>query len=135
MLKMLDDGNKSSGGLGKARVFFGIAGFIRFMAGCMILMTKRSYVALLGGHYLYHCETRTSFLCAPQNWQARRRATLNEHIQAGGHVQELLSQVCVAFKDRECGSSYTYDITSTLQHNLTGSSRSVQGDWALALRS
>lgn len=26
MLKMLDDGNKGSGGLGKARVFFGIAG-------------------------------------------------------------------------------------------------------------
>ena len=26
MLKMLEDGNKSSGGLGKARVFFGIAG-------------------------------------------------------------------------------------------------------------
>ena len=22
----------------------------------MILITKRSYVALLGGHYLYHCE-------------------------------------------------------------------------------
>jgi hypothetical protein len=74
MLKMLDDGNKSSGGLGKARVFFGIAGsycltichsthnkhmlgFIRFTAGWyMILITKRSYVALLGGHYLYHCE-------------------------------------------------------------------------------
>lgn len=26
MLKMVDDGNKSSGGLGKAKVFFGIAG-------------------------------------------------------------------------------------------------------------
>lgn len=26
MLKMLDDGNKASGGLGKARVFFGVAG-------------------------------------------------------------------------------------------------------------
>lgn len=26
MLKMLDDGNRASGGLGKARVFFGIAG-------------------------------------------------------------------------------------------------------------
>jgi hypothetical protein len=26
MLKMLDDGNKASGGLGKAKVFFGIAG-------------------------------------------------------------------------------------------------------------
>jgi hypothetical protein len=74
MLKMLDDGNKSSGGLGKARVFFGLAGaytmfigcmwlqgnvkgFIRFTAGWyMILVTKRTVVALLGGHYLYHCE-------------------------------------------------------------------------------
>lgn len=26
MLKMLDDGNRGSGGLGKAKVFFGIAG-------------------------------------------------------------------------------------------------------------
>ena len=74
MLKMLDDGNKASGGLGRARVFFGIAGkfmhssasciyptntlgFIRFTAGWyIILISKRSVVALLGGHYLYHCE-------------------------------------------------------------------------------
>ena len=27
MLKMLDDGNKASGGLGKAKVFFGVAGW------------------------------------------------------------------------------------------------------------
>ena len=27
MLKMLDDGNKGSGGLGKPKVFFGIAGW------------------------------------------------------------------------------------------------------------
>jgi phosphatidylinositol 3,5-bisphosphate 5-phosphatase len=73
MLKMLDDGNKAQGGLGKPRVFFGVAGrfpsatcsmhthslgFIRFTAGWyMILITKRSVVALLGGHYLYHCES------------------------------------------------------------------------------
>jgi hypothetical protein len=73
MLKMLEDGNRSSGGLGKARVFFGIAGkskrsesslltvtqgFVRFTAGWyMILVTKRSVVALLGGHYVYHCES------------------------------------------------------------------------------
>jgi phosphatidylinositol 3,5-bisphosphate 5-phosphatase len=57
MLKMLDDGNKTAGGLGKARVIFGIAGFVRFTAGWyMIMISKRSVVALLGGHYLYHCE-------------------------------------------------------------------------------
>lgn len=33
MLKMLDDGNKASGGLGKARVFFGIAGELEFNLG------------------------------------------------------------------------------------------------------
>ncbi|KAG6879535.1 hypothetical protein C0992_001683 [Termitomyces sp. T32_za158] len=57
VLKMLDDGNRASGGLGKARVVFGLAGFIRFTAGWyMIVISKRSVVALLGGHYLYHCE-------------------------------------------------------------------------------
>lgn len=34
-----------------------LPGFIRFTAGWyMILISKRSVVALLGGHYLYHCE-------------------------------------------------------------------------------
>jgi len=32
-------------------------GFVKFTAGWyMLLITKRSVVALLGGHYLYHCE-------------------------------------------------------------------------------
>lgn len=78
MLKMLDDGNKASGGLGRAKVFFGIAGtlsapsarggtgadslsntgFVKFTAGWyMIIVMKRSVVALLGGHYIYHCES------------------------------------------------------------------------------
>jgi hypothetical protein len=76
MLKMLDDGNKGSGGIGRARVIFGIAGtwpamaylmavfddtmigFVKFTAGWyMVVISKRSVVALLGGHYLYHCES------------------------------------------------------------------------------
>jgi hypothetical protein len=75
VLKMLEDGNRSSGGLSKPKVFFGLVGtllcssfslhslttlkgFIRFTAGWyMMLITKRSVVALLGGHYLYHCES------------------------------------------------------------------------------
>ena len=32
-------------------------GFIKFTAGWyMILITKRSVVALIGGHYIHHCE-------------------------------------------------------------------------------
>ncbi|KAJ7063534.1 polyphosphoinositide phosphatase [Mycena amicta] len=119
MLKMLDDGNKSSGGLGKARVFFGIAGFMRFTAGWyMILITKRSYVALLGGHYLYHCEnTEIIPVC------------FNHKIEKPAEEQRLLNIFKQVDMSKNFYFSYTYDITSTLQHNLTGSSRSVQGEW------
>ncbi|KAK7035778.1 Polyphosphoinositide phosphatase [Favolaschia claudopus] len=119
MLKMLDDGNKSSGGLGKARVFFGIAGFIRFTAGWyMILITKRSYVALLGGHYLYHCEnTDIVPVC------------FNHKIDKPAEEQRLMNIFKQVDMSKNFYFSYTYDITSTLQHNLAGSSRAVQGDW------
>lgn len=58
VLKMLDEGNRTGGGLGRARPFFGIAGFVCFTAGWyIVLVAKRSPVALLGGHYVYHCES------------------------------------------------------------------------------
>lgn len=48
--------------------FFGILiGFLRFTAGWyMILITKRSPVALFGGHYVYHCE-ETEMLTIPSS--------------------------------------------------------------------
>ena len=42
-------------------------GFVRFTAGWyIILITKRSPVALLGGHYVYHCE-ETEMLTIPSS--------------------------------------------------------------------
>ncbi|EEB91620.1 hypothetical protein MPER_09994, partial [Moniliophthora perniciosa FA553] len=119
MLKMLDDGNKSSGGLGKAKVFFGIAGFIRFTAGWyMILITKRSIVALLGGHYIYHCEnTEMIPVC------------FNQKIEKPAEEQRLLGVFKQVDMSKNFYFSYTYDLTSTLQHNLAGSSRNVHGKW------
>ncbi|KAF7305142.1 Polyphosphoinositide phosphatase [Mycena kentingensis (nom. inval.)] len=119
MLKMLDDGNKSSGGLGKARVFFGIAGFVKFTAGWyMILITKRSYVALLGGHYLYHCESTEMIpVC------------FSHKIDKPAEEQRLVNIFKQVDMSKNFYFSYTYDITSTLQHNLTGSSRPVQENW------
>ncbi len=94
MLKMLEDGNKASGGLGKPRVFFGIIGtrdslitvllvstprfwsigFVRFTAGWyMILIAKRSPVALLGGHYVYHCE-ETEIVTIPSSHKIEKQS-------------------------------------------------------------
>ncbi|KAF8064104.1 polyphosphoinositide phosphatase [Lyophyllum atratum] len=119
MLKMLDDGNRASGGLGKARVVFGIAGFIRFTAGWyMILISKRSVVALLGGHYLYHCEnTDIVPVC------------FNHKIEKPAEEQRLMNIFKQVDMSKNFYFSYTYDLTSTLQHNLTGSSRPAHGNW------
>ncbi|KAL0573290.1 phosphatidylinositol-3,5-bisphosphate 5-phosphatase [Marasmius crinis-equi] len=119
MLKMLDDGNKNSGGLGKAKVFFGIAGFIKFTAGWyIVLITKRSIVALLGGHYIYHCEnTEMVPVC------------FNHKIDKPAEEQRLVSIFKQVDMSKNFYFSYTYDLTSTLQHNLAGSSRNVYGKW------
>jgi len=41
MLKMLDDGNKGSGGLGKPRIIFGIAGKLASITYVVVIVTNR----------------------------------------------------------------------------------------------
>ncbi|KAF8901184.1 SacI homology domain-containing protein [Gymnopilus junonius] len=121
MLKMLDDGNRASGGLGKARVFFGIAGFVRFTAGWyMILVSKRSVVALLGGHYLYHCENTD---IVP--------ISFNHKVEKPAEEQRLMNIFKQVDMTKNFYFSYTYDLTSTLQHNLTGPVRCGENDWPI----
>ena len=53
LLNAVDDGNKSSGGMKLKCSMWGLLGFIRFTeAYYMILVTKRSQVAMIGGHYI-----------------------------------------------------------------------------------
>ncbi|KAI0651286.1 SacI homology domain-containing protein [Trametes meyenii] len=119
MLKMLEDGNKGCGGLGKARVFFGVAGFIKFTAGWyMILIAKRSVVALLGGHYVYHCESTD---IVP--------VSFNHKIDKPAEEQRLMNIFKQVDMTKNFYFSYTYDLTSTLQHNLTRSGLSPCRRW------
>ncbi|KAG6335053.1 hypothetical protein ID866_4031 [Astraeus odoratus] len=119
MIKMLDDGNKASGGIGKARVIFGIAGFVRFTAGWyMVIITKRSAVALLGGHYLYHCEsTEIIPVC------------FNHKIDKPTEEQRLLNIFKQVDMSKNFYFSYSYDITSTLQMNLAKPNRFEKSRW------
>ncbi|MCO5556969.1 hypothetical protein L7F22_010524 [Adiantum nelumboides] len=67
LLDMIAEGNKATGGLREVGRFFGIVGFIRFTSTYyMVLISKRSVVALIGGHYIYHCdETKILPVCHP----------------------------------------------------------------------
>ena len=74
----------------------------------MILMTKRSVVALIGGHYLYHLEGTDMLPIA-----------LNHKIDNLVEEQRLLTIFRQVDMTKTFYFSYTYDITSTLQRNLT----------------
>ncbi|KAH9834386.1 SacI homology domain-containing protein [Rhodofomes roseus] len=121
MLKMLEDGNRGSGGLGRARVFFGIAGFVQFTAGWyMIVISKRSVVALLGGHYVYHCES-TDIL----------PVCFSHKIDKPAEEQRLMNIFKHVDMSKNFYFSYTYDLTSTLQHNLTRTGLPPHRRWML----
>ncbi|OBZ74532.1 Polyphosphoinositide phosphatase [Grifola frondosa] len=70
MLKMLEDGNKGCGGLGKARVFFGVAGFIKFTAGCYTYDLTST---------LQHNLTRMG-LASSRRWTFNDRYAWNHHL-------------------------------------------------------
>lgn len=54
LLATIEDGNIINGGLKHRCPFWGLLGFIRFTgAYYMLLITKRSIVATIGGHYIY----------------------------------------------------------------------------------
>lgn len=52
LLRMVEDGNKSQGGLNRVMDFYGIVGFTKFTSTWYLcVITQRSVVGLLGGHY------------------------------------------------------------------------------------
>lgn len=107
LLRMVQDGNKSQGGLDKVMEFHGIAGFIRFTAGWyMILITKRQVVGLVGGHYLYSCASTTLL-----SINAKAERSTQEMKQIAMFQQVDLS--------KNFYFAYNYDITNSLQLNLT----------------
>jgi hypothetical protein len=72
-------------------------------------MTKRSVVALIGGHYLYHLEG-TELL----------PVSFTHRIENPTEEQRLITIFKQVDMTKNFYFSYTYDITSTLQRNLTG---------------
>ncbi|KAG9103896.1 phosphatidylinositol-3,5-bisphosphate 5-phosphatase [Ceratobasidium sp. 370] len=109
VLRMIEDGNKVSGGLNKVQEFHGIVGFVRFTAGWyVVLITKRSVRALMGGHYIYHCEDAAIYKICP-----------TMKVENPTEENRLLTLFRAVDLSRNFYFSYTYDVTSTLQHNLT----------------
>ncbi|MCJ1385355.1 phosphatidylinositol-3,5-bisphosphate 5-phosphatase [Xylographa soralifera] len=113
LLNAVDEGNKSSGGLKLRSTTWGLLGFIRFTGDYyMLLITKRSQVAVVGGHYIYQVDgTELVSLSTPSS----TRFKSDRHPDEARFVA-ILSNLDLS---RSFYFSYSYDITHTLQHNIS----------------
>ncbi|KAL4209592.1 SacI homology domain-containing protein, partial [Rhizopus microsporus] len=118
LLKMIEDGNLSVGGLQLSTMeIYGVIGFIRFTQGWYIIfITKRRQVAVLGGHYIYHIDKTRLVPIGPQvkldkNSDEARYITTFQNIDLAKNFY----------------FSYTYDLTNSLQNNLTQPPLDVSG--------
>lgn len=124
LLNAVDDGNKASGGLKLRCSAWGLLGFIRFTgAYYMLVITKRSQVAVIGGHYIYQIDGTELISLTALN-ASRLKA---ERLPEEARFVSTLSNLDLS---RSFYFSYSYDITRSLQLNLI-QAREALGQGAL----
>ena len=120
ILNAIDEGNKATGGLKMKSSFWGILGFIRFTSHYyMIYVTKRSQVALIGGHYIYQID-KTEMM--PLATSAAAKFKSDKHIDESRYVN-ILNNLDLT---RSFYFSYSYDVTRTLQFNIMRERQALQ---------
>ncbi|GAB7355086.1 hypothetical protein MBLNU459_g5672t1 [Dothideomycetes sp. NU459] len=113
LLTTIDDGNKATGGLRLKCSFWGLLGFIRFTeAYYMLLITKRQQVAMIGGHYVYQIDGTEM---VPLTTGASSRFARDRNPEEARFLG-ILNNLDLT---RSFYFSYSYNITRTLQHNIT----------------
>ena len=120
ILNAIDEGNKNSGGLKLKASFWGLLGFIRFTGPYyMLFVTKRSQVAMIGGHYIYQVDATELIPLTPV--VAAKNKT-DKHPEEARFVS-ILNNLDLS---RSFYFSYSYDVTRTLQHNILREREALQ---------
>ena len=110
LLDTIDDGNRGTGGIKLRCTTWGVLGFIKFTGiYYMLLITKKSTVAMVGGHYIYQIEGTELIPLTPSKFKPDSRNT---------EEQRFLGILNNLDLTRSFYYSYSYDVTRTLQHNI-----------------
>ncbi|KAL1841850.1 hypothetical protein VTJ49DRAFT_6527 [Mycothermus thermophilus] len=111
LLDTIDHGNKGTGGLKLRCTTWGLLGFIKFTGSYyMLLITKKSPVAMIGGHYIYQVDgTELVPLTRPGARQDQRNPEESRFLGILNHLDLT----------RSFYYSYSYNLTRTLQYNIT----------------
>ncbi|KAH7398456.1 polyphosphoinositide phosphatase-like protein Fig4 [Pyrenochaeta sp. MPI-SDFR-AT-0127] len=112
LLHTLDEGNRGTGGLKEKCSAWGLLGFIRFTeAYYMLLITKRSQVAMLGGHYIYQVDG-TEMIPLTTGSTSRFQKDRNPE------EARFLAILNGFDLTRSFYFSYSYNVTRSLQQNI-----------------
>jgi hypothetical protein len=112
LLNAIDDGNKGAGGMKLKCSTWGLLGFIRFTeAYYMLLITKRTQVAMIGGHYVYQI-SGTEMVPLTIGSTSRFQKDRNPD------EVRFLSILNNLDLTRSFYFSYSYNITRSLQQNI-----------------
>ncbi|KAJ8123868.1 hypothetical protein O1611_g9494 [Lasiodiplodia mahajangana] len=111
LLDTIDHGNKATGGIKQRCTTWGLLGFIKFTGPYyMLLITKKSTVAMIGGHYVYQVDGTELIPLTPAKYKTdTRNAEESRFLNILNHLDLT----------RSFYYSYSYDITRTLQHNIS----------------
>jgi phosphatidylinositol 3,5-bisphosphate 5-phosphatase len=111
LLDTIDDGNRGTGGIKLRCTTWGLLGFIKFTGPYyMLVITKKSTVAMIGGHYIYQIDGTELIPLTPARFKTDVRNTEETRFLA------ILNNLDLT---RSFYYSYSYDITHPLQHNIT----------------
>ncbi|KAK5085940.1 phosphatidylinositol-3,5-bisphosphate 5-phosphatase [Lithohypha guttulata] len=113
IVNAVDEGNRATGGLKvKTNEFWGLLGFVKFTgAYYMVIVTKRTHVAVLGGHYIDRID-KTEMI--------QLTTTATARVKAEKYLEEARLVSIFGMVDLSKGFYFSpsYDITRTLQHNI-----------------
>lgn len=134
VLKMIDEGNRASGGLVKICDGFGLVGFVRFL-DCyyMNIITQRKEVGCIAGNFIYSIKATDMFPIRPRDEPETNAfrsiwKKLNKKLsQTSSEIAENRYMGLFQFVDmtKDFFFSCTYDLTRSLQHNYMHSAAMV----------
>ncbi|KAL5601331.1 hypothetical protein BROUX41_002683 [Berkeleyomyces rouxiae] len=115
LLEAIEDGNKATGGIRLRGTIWGILGFIRFTGPYyLVVITKKSTVAMIGGHYVYRIEGTEIIPLTTSKVKPDHRNTEESHFL---NIFTSLDLTGTFYY------SPSYDISHTLQHNISREKR------------
>ncbi|CAM9112844.1 unnamed protein product [Choristocarpus tenellus] len=140
MLEMINEGNRTVGGLRLTAKGYGIVGFVKFL-DCYYLnfVTQRRMVGAIGGNLIYAVKNTEMFAIRPADSVAGTLSSTtgestdsNAFVNTWSKVNRRLNPTprelaearylgLFQFIDltKDFFYSYTYDLTNSLQHNMT----------------